>query len=353
MDILANAGAWIGYYWDGIRHWLLNADSTGHKFLLMGVAVLLFVAVMGAILWAVDKPKRIPSWVVALGFVGPALAFMAFGLVYPAIRTMYTSLLRGNSSEFIGLGNYIQAFSQSEFQIVLRNTALWVVLVPLVATGFGLVYAVLIDRTRFEKYAKTLMFLPMSISLVGASIIWRFMYEYRAVLLDADGNPRNNQTGLLNQVLVWIGLEPQQFLLNSPWNNLFLIVVMIWIQAGFAMTILSAAIKAIPDDIVEAARLDGLKGTQMFRYITVPSIRPALVVVLTTIAMATLKVFDIVRTMTNGNFGTSVVANEFYDQSFRLGNAGLGAALAVVLFVLVIPLVVYNVRQMRLAEEIR
>ncbi|WP_250444134.1 carbohydrate ABC transporter permease [Actinotalea sp. C106] len=319
----------------------------------MALAVVLFVVVMGGILLAVDKPKRIPNWLVATGFVGPALLFVAFGLVYPALRTMYTSLFARNSDDFIGLDNYIRAFSENEFQIVLRNTAMWVILVPLVATLFGLIYAVLVDRTRFEKIAKTLMFLPMSISLVGASIIWRFMYEYRAVLLDADGNPRNNQTGLINQVLVWIGLEPQQFLINSPWNNLFLIAVMIWIQAGFAMTILSAAIKAIPDDIVEAARLDGLKGMQMFRYITVPSIRPALVVVLTTIAMTTLKVFDIVRTMTNGNFGTSVVANEFYDQSFRLGDAGLGAALAVILFVLVIPLVVYNVRQMRLAEEIR
>ena len=157
----------------------------------------------------------------------------------------------------------------------------------------------------------------------------------------------------MNQVLVWLGLEPQQFLINAPLNTLFLIAVMVWIQAGFAMTILSASIKAIPDDIVEAARLDGLGGFGMFRYITVPSIRPALVVVLTTIAMATLKVFDIVRTMTAGNFGTSVVANEFYTQSFKFNDKGMGAALAVILFILIIPLIVYNVRQMRKVEEIR
>nr|WP_297424928.1 sugar ABC transporter permease [uncultured Actinotalea sp.] len=319
----------------------------------MVVAVLLFVVVMGGILLSVDRLKRVPAWAVTAAFLGPTVLFLAFGLLYPGVRTIYASFFNRNGSEYVGLENYARAFTEETFQIVLRNTALWVILVPLLSTLFGLVYAVLVDRTRFERFAKTLMFLPMSISLVGASVIWRFMYEYRALLPDAEGNPTNEQTGLLNQVLVWLGQEPQQFLLNAPWNNLFLIAVMIWIQSGFAMTILSAAIKAIPDDIVEAARLDGLTGMKMFRYITVPSIRPALVVVLTTIAMATLKVFDIVRTMTGGNFNTSVVANEFYTQSFRAGDAGLGAALATILFVLVIPLVVYNVRQMRLAEEIR
>ncbi|WP_052022953.1 carbohydrate ABC transporter permease [Actinotalea ferrariae] len=319
----------------------------------MVVAVLMFVVVMGVILLAVDRIKRMPAWAVTAAFLAPTLLFLTFGLLYPGVRTMYASFFNRNGSEFVGLDNYVTAFTQTEFQIVLRNTALWVILVPLLSTLFGLVYAVLVDRTRFERFAKTLMFLPMSISLVGASVIWRFMYEYRALLPDAEGNPTNEQTGLLNQILVWFGGEPQQFLLNAPINNFFLIAVMVWIQSGFAMTILSAAIKAIPDDIVEAARLDGLTGVKMFRYITVPSIRPALVVVLTTIAMATLKVFDIVRTMTGGNFNTSVVANEFYTQSFRAGNAGLGAALATVLFILVIPLVVYNVRQMRLAEEIR
>lgn len=353
MDFFTNIGAWLEYLTRDLRSWLTDASDPGHKLALMVVAVLLFVVVMGAILLSVDRIKRIPTWAVTAGFLGPTLLFLTFGLLYPGVRTMYASFFNRNGSEFLGLDNYVTAFTQPEFQIVLRNTALWVILVPLLSTLFGLVYAVLVDRTRFERFAKTLMFLPMSISLVGASVIWRFMYEYRALLPDAEGNPTNEQTGLLNQLLVWVGLEPQQFLLNAPINNLFLIAVMVWIQSGFAMTILSAAIKAIPDDIVEAARLDGLTGLKMFRYITVPSIRPALVVVLTTIAMATLKVFDIVRTMTGGNFNTSVVANEFYTQSFRAGNAGLGAALATILFILVIPLVVYNVRQMRLAEEIR
>ena len=327
--------------------WFIHADTIAHKFALMGFAMILFVVVMGAILLAVDRPKRIPNWVVVLGFLGPAVLGLGFGLVYPGLRTIYGSLFDRAGKNFVGFDNYVTAFTQSQFQIVLRNTLLWVVFVPIVATVVGLVYAVLVDKTRLEYIAKTLIFLPMAISMVGASIIWKFVYEYKP------DQPGVNQTGLLNQVLVWLGMAPKQLLLNAPANTFFLIIVMIWIQTGFAMTVLSAAIKAIPDDIVEAARLDGLKGVSMFRHITVPSIRPALVVVVTTIAMGTLKVFDIVRTMTGGNFSTSVVANEFYIQSFRIRELGLGAALAVILFILVIPLVVYNVRQLRLSEDIR
>ena len=342
MDSISTYFRWL---FGEIGSFLTEADTTPHKLVLMLVVIALFVLVMGGILVAVDRPKNVPRWAVTAGFVGPAVLALIFGLVYPAIRTIIASTQKGNSSEFVGLDNYIRAFSEGQFQIVLRNTALWVILVPIVSTLVGLVYAVLVDRTKFEKLAKTLVFLPMAISMVGASIIWKFVYEYRPT--------DRPQTGLLNQLLVMVGLDSRQFLLNPPTNTFFLIAVMVWIQTGFAMTVLSAAIKAIPDDIIEAARLDGLSGTKMFRFITVPSLRPALVVVLTTIAMGTLKVFDIVRTMTGGNFGTSVVANEFYTQSFRINDGGLGAALAVILFVLVIPLVVYNIRQMRLAEEIR
>jgi alpha-glucoside transport system permease protein len=326
---------------------LLNASTTGEKLLVMVFAVALFVVVMGAILFAVDRPKRVPPWVVVAGFLGPTVLMLAFGLVYPAVRTIKASFFDANEEGFIGLDNYATIFTTDGFQLVLRNTAVWVLLVPIAATAVGLVYAVLVDRTRFEGLAKGLVFLPMAISFVGASIIWKFVYEFKP------DQPGVNQIGLANQVLVWLGLDPYQFIITSPWNTIFLIVILIWVQAGFAMTILSAAIKAIPDDIVEAAKLDGVSGTRMFRYVTVPSIRPAVVVVLTTIAITTLKVFDIVRTMTGGQFGTSVVANEFYVQGFRQFNFGLGAALAVVLFVLVIPIVVYNVRQMRLSEEIR
>ncbi|MCF6510064.1 sugar ABC transporter permease [Blastococcus sp. MG754426] len=313
----------------------------------MGFAILLFTVVMGAILLAADRPRRVPNWVVVAAFLGPTALLLLVGLVYPALETVRASFYNRDGSEFVGFGNYATVFTNDGFQTVLRNTALWVLVVPIVTTGLGLVYAYLVDRTRFEALAKALIFLPMAISMVAASVIWRFVYEFRP------DQPGVNQIGLLNQLLVTVGIDPQQFLLDAPQNSLYLIVVMIWIQAGFAMTVLSAAIKAIPDDIIEAARLDGVSGFQMFRYVTVPSIRPALVVVLTTIAIVTLKVFDIVRTMTGGNFNTSVVANEFYVQSFRQFNFGLGAALAVLLFVLVIPIIAYNVRQLRLSEEIR
>ena len=342
MDSIGKYFSWL---FGEIRDFLLNANTIPHKFVLILVVIGLFIAVMALILWLVDRPKRSRNWVVAIGFVGPAVLALIFGLVYPGIRTIYTSFFNRNGSQYVGTDNYLRAFTEPDFQMVLRNTAVWVLLVPLLATAIGLIYAVLVDKTRFERAAKTLIFLPMAISMVGASIIWKFVYEYRPT--------DRPQTGLLNQVLAWVGLETQQFLVHAPFNTLFLIVVMVWIQTGFAMTVLSAAIKAIPDDIIEAARLDGLAGVGMFRHITVPSIRPALVVVLTTIAMGTLKVFDIVRTMTAGNFGTSVVANEFYTQSFRYNDKGMGAALATVLFILVIPLVVYNVRQMRKVEEIR
>jgi alpha-glucoside transport system permease protein len=312
----------------------------------MFFAIALFVVVVGLILFLVGRPKNPSKWLLVAGFLGLPVLGMAFGLVYPAIETIRNSFLN-NSRQFVGFDNYATAFTTQQFLIVLRNTAIWVLVAPILSTFFGLVYAVVVDRSRFEKFAKALIFLPMAISMVGASIIWRFVYEFRP----QQGNIQ--QIGLLNQVLVWLGIPPQQFLIDQPWNTFFLIVVLIWIQTGFAMTLLSAAIKAIPDDIVEAARLDGLSGIGMFRYITVPSIRPTLVVVGTTIAITTLKIFDIVRTMTAGNFGTSVVALEFYNQSFRQLNAGLGAALAVLLFILVIPIIVYNVHQLRLAEEVR
>jgi alpha-glucoside transport system permease protein len=224
----------------------------------------------------------------------------------------------------------------------LRNTLQWVILTPILATVIGLVYAVLIDRARFEKFAKALVFMPVAISMVGASIIWKFVYAYKA--------GEEDQIGLLNQILVWLHLDTYNFLLEDPWNTFFLIVILIWIQAGFAMTILSASIKAIPDDIVEAARLDGVGGWKLFRYITVPSIRPSLIVVVTTITIATLKVFDIVQTATGGNFNTSVLAYEFYRQNFVSGNQGLATAIAVVIFLLVTPVVIYNIRQMRKLE---
>ena len=318
--------------------------STGAKFGQMFVAIGLFTLVFGSILLLASRAKdRAAERIQAGAFVLPALLFLAVGLIYPAILTVYESFRSADSSSFVGIDNYLTILTQPDLQVVLRNTVIWMVLVPLAATAIGLLYAVLVDRARGEAFAKSLIFLPMAISFVGASIIWKFVYEYKPTGFA--------QIGLLNEILVTLGFDAQNFfLLPSPWNTLFLVVVMVWIQAGFAMTILSAAIKAIPSDIIEAARLDGATGVKMFRRITLPSIRPAVIVVLTTIGIGTLKVFDIVRTMTGGQFETSVVANEFYNQSFIYNNTGLGAALAVLLFILVIPVVAYNVRQLRKAD---
>lgn len=321
--------------------WFLKPETLPEKFAVMLLAILLFAMIMGLVLAIVDRP-RFPRWVPVVGYLGPALLLIVFGLLWPGILTIRNSFYNATSTDYIGLANYQKIFTDEGFLIVLRNTVFWVILVPLVATALGLVYAVLVDRTRVEKLAKTLIFLPMAISMVGASIIWKFMYEYR--------DPSLPQIGLLNQVVMWLGGQPQQWLLNPPLNTFMLIVVMIWIQAGFAMTVLSAAIKAIPDEIVEAAKVDGVTGMKLFVNITVPSVRPAIIVVLTTIAMGTLKAFDIVYTMTGGNFNTSIVANEFYTQSFNQGQRGLGAALAVLLFIAVTPMIIYNLRQMRISE---
>jgi alpha-glucoside transport system permease protein len=314
--------------------------STSTKFIQMFVALGLFAVVFGGILVIASRfSGRRGERVQAVSFVGPALLFLAVGLMYPAILTIIASFQNSQGTASVGLQNYINIFTRPELFLVLRNTAVWVVLVPFLATAIGLAYAILIDRARVEAFAKALIFLPMAISFVAASIIWKFMYEYRPT-------PRP-QIGVFNAILKALGLDTYQFLINDPANTLFLIAIMVWIQAGFAMTVLSAAIKSIPDDIIEAAKLDGVSGFDMFRFVTLPSIRPAVIVVLTTIGIATLKVFDIVRTMTGGQFNTSVIANEFYNQSFRYDQSGLGAAFAVLLFILVIPIVAYNVVQLR------
>lgn len=327
--------------------------STTEKLIQMVIAIVLFLGVMAVILLLTQRLRsRAGERVQAAAFIAPSLLLIGVGLLYPAVKTVYLSFRNSASTEFVGFENYQKIFTNADQLQILRNTALWVLLVPTIATAVGLIYAVLVDRARFERFAKALIFLPMAISLVGASIIWKFVYAYK----DANANAgttnggKVEQIGVLNGILDALGIDTYNFLFNQPWNTLFLIVILIWVQAGFAMTILSASIKAIPEDIIEAARLDGVSGLQLFRHITVPSIRPSLIVVLTTISISTLKVFDIVRSTTGGNFGTKVLAFEFYVQSFRTLNPALGAALATLIFVLVSPIVLYNIRQMRRLE---
>ncbi|HEV7742051.1 MAG TPA: sugar ABC transporter permease [Pseudolysinimonas sp.] len=278
-----------------------------------------------------------------LGFLAPAIALLIVGLVYPTIATIYNSLL-SNRGAFIGLENFAWVFSQPQNLVVIRNTIIWVLVVPAFSTAIGLAYAVFIDKSRGEKFFKILVFMPMAISFVGASIIWRFVYAFRP-----EGE---DQIGILNGLVVLFGGSPVNWLQQVPLNSFLLMVVLIWVQTGFAMVVLSASIKGVPIEQVEAAQLDGTNAWQRFWNVTIPSIRPSLIVVLTTISIASLKVFDIVRTMGLAYPDTGVIANEMVTllQKFE---AGRSSAFAVILFLLVLPIVIYNARQIQKSREIR
>ena len=303
-------------------------------------------AVLGGVFFILDfRSRQGAGYLFQLfGFLAPAFILLGIGLVYPTIQTLVQAFLNNRSNRFVGFDNFAWIFTQETGIRTIINTIIWVLVAPIVSTIIGLAYAVFIDKSRGEKFFKILVFMPMAISFVGASIIWRFVYAARP----AD----QPQIGLLNQIVVWLGGQPMDWLSNSPWNTFFLIVVFIWIQTGFAMVVLSAAIKGVPTEQLEAAELDGTNGWQSFINVIVPGIRSSLVVVLTTISIGSLKVFDIVRTMTAGANQTSVLANEMYAQwsGFELGRS---AALAVVLFVLVLPIVIYNARQIARQREIR
>ncbi|MFT4282043.1 MAG: sugar ABC transporter permease [Microbacterium sp.] len=303
-------------------------------------------AVLGLLFFFLDKRAKdgAGSLFQLVGFLTPALGLLAVGLVVPTIQTTVQAFMNSRGTEFVGFENFAWIFTQPQNVRVIVNTILWVLIAPVFSTIAGLAYAYFIDKIRGEKYYKIFVFMPMAISFVGASIIWRFMYTQRP--------SGQEQIGFLNQVVVWFGGQPYNFLADDPWNTFWLIVVFIWIQTGFAMVILSAAIKGVPTEQLEAAELDGTNAWQKFRNVVVPGIRPALIVVLTTISIASLKVFDIVRTMTAGANNTSVLANEMYTQ-FRSFEAGRSAAFALILFVLVLPIVIYNAVQLKKQREIR
>ena len=272
-------------------------------------------------------------------FVGPALAILAWYLVLPTIRSFVTSLYDASGSTFIGIDNYIFAFTSGPMLESFRNNLIWLTVGTGLSVALGLIIAVLADRTRsgFETFIKSLIFMPMAISMVGASVIWKFIYNFRPA--------GAVQIGVLNAIVTALGGDPQAWMLLKPWNTFFLIAIMIWLQTGFAMVILSAAIKGIPSELLEAGRIDGASEAQIFFRISIPHIRGTIVTVATTIVLFTLKIFDIVQAMTGGNFGTQVIANEQYTQMFRAFNFGRGAAIAIVLLVLVTPVMYYNLRQ--------
>jgi alpha-glucoside transport system permease protein len=322
-------------------------DVIGPNLTVLVISLVAFGAVIYALFLIGSRASvKWQGWLRYGVFLGPALLLLLVGLIYPALRTIWLSFMDKRSENFIGFDNYIWAFTIPEIQIVLRNTVLWVIFVPIVSTLIGLAIAYMTDRMKSAAVVKSLIFMPMAISFVGASVIWGFMYNF-------EPNEDKVEIGLLNAILRGVGIEPRNFLLEAPGNTFFLIAVLIWIQTGFAMVILSAAMKNVPDEIVEAAMLDGASNWRRFVRVTLPMIRGTVVVVLTTITIGTLKVFDIVRTMTGGNFQTNVIANEMYAQSFRQLNYGQGSALAVILFLGVVPIIWYNVRQLRLERTER
>ncbi|MGB8861044.1 MAG: sugar ABC transporter permease [Ilumatobacteraceae bacterium] len=295
-------------------------------------------------------------------FVGPALVLLVGGLIIPSLLTAKLSLYRGTSADqWYGLGNFRDMFTKRDNLLVLRNNVWWVILVTTFSTVIGVTIARFADRMRGEPVAKMLVFLPTAISFVGAGIIWRFIYA---------NNP-SKQYGLLNWV--WVGLDPilpgkqephywlqdqtffgikSDFLPGS--NTVFMIIVMIWIQAGFATVVISAAMKGVPDDLVEAAKIDGATDRQAFYKIVLPYVKTTIVTVVTTTVIAVLKVFDLVQAMgLGGSFQNNVLANQMYTESFTKQNEGYGSAAAVVIFIAVIPVVFVNARNQRVMRESR
>jgi alpha-glucoside transport system permease protein len=275
-------------------------------------------------------------------FVGPAVFFLGVFLFVPALQTLWQSFFDASSTNFIGLDNFSAVFTNRLMQQAFVNNLIWLVVGTGLCVIFGLLIAVLADRSRFESVAKAMIFLPMAISFVGAGVIWRFIYAYAP--------PTDPQIGVLNAIVVSFGGQPQAWLTESPWNTLFLIVVLVWIQTGFAMVIFSAALKGVPGELLEAARLDGASEIQSFFRVIIPYIQGTIITVMTTIAIFTLKIFDVVIVMTGGQYDSNVIATQFYREFFSNRNFGYGSAIAIVLFIAVLPVMYYNLRQLRKQE---
>lgn len=290
--------------------------------------------------WVVEKyPDQWKRRILPYVFVGPAVLLLGWLLFLPTLRTLYLSFFGPDSADFVGLANYAAVFTDRLLATALRNNLLWVFLGTGACVTLGLLIAVLADRSSFEKTAKAIVFMPMAISFVAAGVIWKFIYYYQ---------PGETQIGLLNAIVTAFGGEPQAWTtMLQPWNNLFLILILIWMQTGFAMVIFSAAIKGIPEDILEAGRIDGAGEIRIFFSIMIPYISGTLLAVTTTIIVFTLKIFDVVMIMTGGQYDTEVVATQFYRQLFMFQNTGYGSTLAIVLLIAVIPVIIINLRQFK------
>ena len=279
-------------------------------------------------------------------FLAPALLLLGVYLLYPLVETFRLTFYDANGETFVGLFNYAWVFADQNFLITIRNNFMWLLVVPATATAFGLVVAVLADRVWWGNFAKSMVFMPMAISFVGASVIWKFVFDFRG--------PDSDQIGVLNAMVMGLGLKPQAWVTLPFWNNFFLMAILVWIQTGFAMVILSAALRGVPTDTIEAARIDGASELQIFFEIMVPQVMSTILVVWTTITITVLKVFDVVMAMTGGQWDTGVLANLMYDWMFRGGgDYGRSSTLAMVLMFAVIPVMVFNIRRFRTEEAQR
>ncbi len=327
--------------WQGF---IFLRDTEANRFLVVIIAIVWGVGGVMMLYyvtnWLVEKlPKEWRSRLQPFIFVGPALVILAWFLAIPTFRTLLLSFQDATSRVFVGADNYIFAVTDRIMLEAFRNNLLWMIVGTFLCVALGLIIAVLADRSRFEKVYKIIIFMPMAISFVGAGVIWKFIYTYRG---EGAGI---SEIGLLNAIVIALGGTSQPWLQQPPWNNFLLIIIMVWLQTGYTMVILSSAIKGIPSELLEAARVDGAHEIRIFFNIIIPTIRGTLITVATTILIFSLKLFDIVRVMTGGNYGTNVIANEFYLQRFTYGHTGRASAIAIILLVAVIPVMIYNLRQ--------
>ncbi|MBN1993714.1 MAG: ABC transporter permease subunit [Anaerolineae bacterium] len=324
------------------------------KWLITVVAIIWGVGGVAALYWIFNWiVEMLPDqWTARLQpfvFIGPAIAILAWYLAIPTGRTFWISLWDRDGpqvGQFVGMANYVSIFTDRMMREAFRNNIFfWMLIATPLTIILGLLVAVLADRSKAERLFKSLIFLPMAISFVGAGVIWNFIYEVKPA--DAP------QIGLLNAIVVGLGGQPQAwpaFTAIAPWNNLFLVIIVAWLQTGYAMVLFSAALKGIPEEIIEASRVDGATEIQLFFRIMIPYISGTIITVTTTVVIFTLKIFDVVWVMTGGQFGTDVIATQFYRQSFIARNAGFGSAIAMILLIAVIPVMIYNLRQFREQE---
>jgi alpha-glucoside transport system permease protein len=323
-------------------------DTEANKLLIGLVALIIGVGAVWALYLITDNlvsllPQGTGDTVRPFVFVGPALAILCMYLVYPLVRTIYLSFFDARSENFVGVENYIFTLTSPDMLIAFRNNLLWLVFVTGFVVSLGLIIAVMVDRIgRWESVAKSIIFLPMAISAVGASVTWKFIYSFQP-------SPRP-QIGLLNSIVTALGGEPQGWLILKPWNNFFLII-MIWILTGFAMVVISAAVKGVPAELLDAAHIDGANEVRIFFGVIIPYIRGTLITIATTVLIMVLKIFDIVYVMTSGQNDTEVIANRMFREMFVFRNFGRGSALAILLLIAVIPAMIYNVRNIREARR--